>query len=84
MDFLHEPAPPAMAEKRIIFTFDKHSLANLQALKGSTRMDTLGQTIGVLIQVATALSEQKQQGYTEVIVRNPRTEKERVLTMPDL
>jgi hypothetical protein len=36
------------------------------------------------LQITRALQSQAEQGYTEIIVRNPETNEERVIVVPEL
>ena len=44
----------------------------------------MANTVRDSLQVARALQSQAQNGYTEVVVRNPETKEERVLVIPNL
>jgi len=70
--------------KRVVFTFDERSLESLEKLKDQARFNSLADTVRNSLQVSRALQQQKDQGYTEVIVRNPETKEERVLIIPNL
>jgi metal-responsive CopG/Arc/MetJ family transcriptional regulator len=73
-----------MSKKRVVFTFDERSLDSLEKLKEHARFDSLAEAVRNSLQVARALQQQKVQGYTEVIVRNPESKEERVVVIPDL
>ena len=47
---------------------------------GNERDDTVRESL----QISRALQSQANQGFTEVIVRNPETNEERVLVIPSL
>jgi hypothetical protein len=44
----------------------------------------MADTVRESLQISRALQSQAQQGFTEVIVRNPETDEERVLVIPNL
>ena len=44
----------------------------------------MADTVRESLQISRALQTQAQQGFTEVIVRNPETNEERVLVIPAL
>jgi len=73
-----------MNKKRVVFTFDERSLESLEKLKEQARFDSLADAVRNSLQVARALQQQKEQGYTEVVVRNPESREERVVVIPDL
>ncbi len=71
-------------KKRVVFTFDERSLESLEQLKHQARFDSLAEAVRSSLQVSRALQQQKEQGYSEVVVRNPETKEERVLIIPNL
>jgi hypothetical protein len=73
-----------MSKKRVVFTFDERSLDSLEKLKEHARFDSLAEAVRSSLQVARALQQQKEQGYTEVVVRNPDSKEERVVVIPNL
>ncbi len=73
-----------MSKKRVVFTFDQRSLDSLEKLKEHARFDSLAEAVRNSLQVARALQQQKEQGYTEVVVRNPDSKEERVVVIPNL
>lgn len=73
-----------MNKKRVVFTFDERSLDSLEKLKEQARFDSLADAVRSSLQVARALQQQKEQGYTEVVVRNPDSKEERVVVIPNL
>jgi hypothetical protein len=44
----------------------------------------MADTVRESLQISRALQAQAQKGFTEVIVRNPETDEERVLVIPTL
>ena len=71
-------------KKRVIFTFDERSMESLEQLKQNARLDSLADAVRTSLQASRALQQQKELGYTEVVVRNPNTKEERVLIIPNL
>jgi len=59
-------------------------LDSLEKLKEHARFDSLAEAVRNSLQVARALQQQKEQGYTEVVVRNPDSKEERVVVIPNL
>lgn len=70
--------------KRVVFSFDERSFESLEKLTEQGRTGSMANTVRDSLQVARALQSQAQNGYTEVVVRNPETNEERVLVLPNL
>ena len=70
--------------RRLVFTFDERSLESLEKIKQQGRFSSLADAVRQSLQISKALQAQGQQGYKEVIVRNPETKEERVLVIPHL
>jgi Arc/MetJ-type ribon-helix-helix transcriptional regulator len=70
--------------KRVIFSFDERSLESLQKLTEQGRFSSMADTVRESLQISRALQGQAQQGFTELVVRNPETNEERVLVVPNL
>ena len=70
--------------KRVVFTFDDRSLRSLEEIKDQGHFRTLADTVRNSLQINRALQEQAQQGFTEIVVRNPQTSEEKVLVIPTL
>jgi hypothetical protein len=71
-------------KKRVLFTFDQRSLESLEQLKQNAKLDSLADAVRTSLQASRAIQQQKELGYTEVVVRNPTTKEERVLVIPNL
>jgi hypothetical protein len=70
--------------KRVVFSFDERSLESLEKLKNQGRFSSMGDAVRESLQINRALQSQANQGFTEVIVRNPDTKEERVIVIPVL
>lgn len=70
--------------RRVVFSFDERSLESLEKLTEQGRFASMADTVRESLQISRALQAQAQQGFTEVIVRNPETDEERVLVIPIL
>ncbi len=70
--------------RRVVFSFDERSLESLQKLTEQGRFASMADTVRESLQISRALQAQAKQGFTEVIVRNPETDEERVLVIPIL
>ena len=73
-----------MIKKRVVFTFDERSLESLETIKEKARFASLGDTVRESLQVRRALQQQADSGFSEVVVRNPKTKEERVVVIPSL
>jgi Arc/MetJ-type ribon-helix-helix transcriptional regulator len=70
--------------KRVVFSFDERSLESLEKLTQQGRFSSMADTVRESLQISRALQSQAGQGFTEVVVRNPGTNEERVLVIPTL
>lgn len=73
-----------MATRRVVFSFDERSLASLQKIKEQGRFSSLGAAVRESLQISQALQSQANQGFHEIVVRNPKTSEERVVVIPAL
>jgi hypothetical protein len=67
---------------RVVFTFDDSSLESLNAVKERGDFSSLATAVRDSVQLAEVLQDQVADGFTEVVVRNPRTNQERTLVIP--
>jgi len=72
------------AAKRLVFTFDERSIESLEKIKKQGCFSSYADAVRQSLQISKALQAQGQQGFKEVIVRNPETKEERVLVIPEL
>jgi Arc/MetJ-type ribon-helix-helix transcriptional regulator len=70
--------------KRVIFSFDERSLESLQKMTEQGRYPSMASAVKDSLQISNALQSQAAQGFTELIVRNPETNEERVIVIPSL
>jgi Arc/MetJ-type ribon-helix-helix transcriptional regulator len=70
--------------RRVVFSFDERSLESLEKLTEQGRFSSMADTVRESLQISRALQSQAGQGFTEVLVRNPETNEERVLVLPPL
>ncbi len=69
---------------RVAFTFDVHSLADLEEMKEEGPYSCLAETVHDSLQITRALQTQAKNGYNEIIVRDPVPEEERLLMIPTI
>ena len=72
------------ASQRVVFTFDDRSLESLKEITEQGHFSSMAETVRESLQINRALQKQAKSGYTEVVVRNPKTNEERVIVIPSL
>lgn len=70
--------------KRIAFTFDQQSFGTLESMTADGHYSSMADCVRESLQINRVLQLQAQRGFTEVIVRNPTKDAERVLVIPRL
>lgn len=70
--------------QRVVFTFDERSLESLKMMTDQGRYPSMANAVKDSLQISRALQNQAEQGFTEIIVRNPETNEERVIVVPAL
>ena len=70
--------------KRVLFSFDDRNLATLNRITEQGNFSSMADTVREALLVTGALQNQALQGFTEVVVRNPETKAEKVVTIPNL
>jgi Arc/MetJ-type ribon-helix-helix transcriptional regulator len=70
--------------RRVVFSFDERSLESLEKLTEQGRFSSMADTVRESLQISRALQSQANQGFTEVVVRNPESNEERVIVIPNL
>jgi len=68
--------------QRVVFSFDERSLESLQKIKEQGRFASMGEAVRESLQISRALQSQANQGFSEIVVRNPDTKEERVIVVP--
>jgi len=59
--------------KQVIFSFDERSLESLRKMTEQGRYPSMASVVKDSLQINHALQSQAAQGFTEIIVRNPKT-----------
>jgi hypothetical protein len=70
--------------QRVVFTFDDSSLQSLNHIKERGEYSSMGTAVRDSIQLSEVLQEQVADGFTEVVLRNPHTDQEKILVFPVL
>jgi hypothetical protein len=73
-----------MAQKRVVFTFDDGSLDSLKQVQNRGDFPSMGTAVRSSIQLNEILQDQVAEGFTEVVLRNPSTNQEKILVIPSL
>lgn len=68
--------------KRILFSFDPRSHQNLRELTDAGGFPSASDAVRDSLRIARALQDQARLGFTEVVVRNPFTNQEKVMVLP--
>lgn len=68
--------------KKVIFTFDKRSLITLQEMAEEGNFSSMATTVSESLLISQILQTQIKKGYTEVIVRDPKTEEAQLVIVP--
>ncbi len=70
--------------RRVVFSFDERSLESLEKITKQGRYTSMASAVKDSLQISRALQGQVEQGFSEIIVRNPQTNEERVIVIPTL
>lgn len=72
-----------MAQK-VVFSFDEGSLDSLRNVKENGSFSSMGTAVRDSIQISEVLQDLVSKGFTEVILRNPKTDQEKSVIIPSL
>ncbi len=70
--------------KRIVFTFDDRSIGSLEKVKELGQFSSLGTAVRESVLINQELHNQASEGFSEVVVRNPKTKQEKTIIIPSL
>ena len=73
-----------MAAQRVVLTFDANSIESLKQLQERGEFSSIGTAVREAVQLSEVLQEQVDDGFTEVVLRNPKTNQEKTLVIPSL
>ena len=68
-----------MKYQKVIFSFTPESLSALENIKGTGEYPSLAEAVKDSLKIMWTIQNQAKQGYTELIVRNPKTDQEKVV-----
>jgi hypothetical protein len=69
---------------RVVFTFDESSLDSLKQVQERGAFNSMGTAVREAVQVSEVLQDQAGQGFTELVLRNPKTSQEKTIIIPSL
>ena len=70
--------------QRVVFTFDEGSLDSLKQVQARGDFPSMGTAVRDSIQLSEILQDLVAGGFSEVVLRNPRTNQEKTLVIPSL
>ena len=70
--------------KRIVFSFDERNYNNLERIRYRGNFSSYADVVRESLQVSNILQEQNDEGFSEIVVRSPKTGKERIMSIPSL
>jgi hypothetical protein len=65
--------------KRVVLSFDAIAYGNLEELRKKGGFKTVADAVRDSLVVRAVLRNQSDRGFTEVVLRNPKTKKERTI-----
>ena len=65
--------------KRVVFTFEAESFSSLEKLQEDGDYPSLAETVKDSLKILWAVQQHAKRGYTELIVRNPSTDTEKLV-----
>ncbi|GGR16588.1 hypothetical protein [Deinococcus ruber] len=68
--------------KRVVFTFDDTSLRTLEQMTEEGKYTSMADCVRESLQITRALITLAEHGFSELLVRNPRTNGEREIVVP--
>jgi hypothetical protein len=70
--------------QRVVFTFDENSLESLKQLQQKGEFTSLGTAVREAVHLSEVLQDQITAGFSEVVLRNPKTNQEKTIVIPSL
>ena len=68
-----------MASKRVVFTFGERALRQLRELQAQMELPSMAETVRQSLMIAKTLRDQAEAGFTEVLMRDPKSGREAIL-----
>jgi hypothetical protein len=70
--------------QRVVFSFDENSLSALNTVKKRGGFTSLGSAVRESIQLNEFLQDQAAKGFSEIVLRDPESQKEKTIMIPSL
>jgi hypothetical protein len=70
--------------QRVVFSFNEAGLDTLKQVQAKGNFPSMGTAVRESIQISELLQDQAAEGFTEVVLRNPRTNQEKIIMIPSL
>ena len=70
--------------QRVVFSFNDNSLDSLKQVQSRGDFPSMGTAVRESIQISEILQDQVAEGFTEIVLRNPRTNQEKTIVIPSL
>jgi hypothetical protein len=68
--------------RRIMVTFDESSSEALNKLTERGKFSSTAAAVRKSLEVTDALQQQVSEGFTEIVVRNPKTNQQKIMVIP--
>jgi hypothetical protein len=82
--YQREDEEPATMPQRVVFSFNESGLDSLKQVEARGDFPSMGAAVRESIQISEILQNQAAEGYTEVVLRNPKTNQEKIIMIPSL
>ena len=69
---------------RVVFTFEERGLVGLEEITEDGNYSCLAETVHDSLQITRSLQNLAKRGYSQIIVRDPVPEEERLLMIPTI
>lgn len=70
--------------QRVVFSFDDNSLESLKQVQDRGEFPSMGTAVRESIQISEILQDQVAEGFSEIVLRNPKTNQEKTIVIPSL
>lgn len=83
-DFSRKERWVKYVSQRVVFSFDERSYDSLKEVQERGAFPSMGAAVREAISLSEVLQAQADEGFTEVVVKNPKTHQEKTLVIPSL
>lgn len=71
-------------ENTFSLPFDEAAYEHIQKVKQDDGYNTLGEVVSDSLRIQAALRSEREKGFEQILVRNPRTREMRILNFPEM